>query len=481
MSIIQKFLDFSSGANVATSPLFMKDNECEIIQNYHLDTLGCLTKRLGTANLIGQTVDTMNILNMFYFKDSQGTDNSNILVAMNASGGGTSVIKKITTNAWANSKTGDTASAIPIFCAFLDYVFRTNGSDAMSSSADLSTWGTTNCLATLLPKYCCVWEDRIYALNDNSSTKYPSRIYWSSLPSGTPLAVTWTSASDYADINPDDNDDITWGEPFGKVMLIFKTEGLYRWTFGQTEPDKIPGTQGTPQGLTVKQTQGICFWANKYGIWALTNPYGVPQLISKKVQGFIDQIPTLANMRAEVDQDHYKLYIGTVTVKGMTYSNCVLVYTISKKTWHWETHQFAIKAMARMQTKTLGTTNLFDEIYFGDDDGFVYRTNTGNTDYLGTTAKPIDGRIMTKEWPLSKFPFDSVLEYLWVLAQQAVGTKINFRLNRRDFKPWRDLKERITESKISGKGKTIQFSLTDNSVIQSQIEGIIIQTEGASK
>ncbi len=59
-----------------------------------------------------------------------------------------------------------------------------------------------------------------------------------------------------------------------------------------------------------------------------------------------------------------------------------------------------------------------------------------------------------------------------------MGTKINYRLNRKDFKPWKDLKERITESRISGKGKKIQFSITDNYVIQSQIEGLIIQTEG---
>ena len=478
MSIIKPYLDMSGGANTETSPLFMKDNECEVIENYHLDSLGSLKKRGGLAYLIGQIVDNMSILNMFYFKDSQGTDYSNILVAINAAGGATSLIKKIATNAWANSKTGDTASAVPIFCTFIDYVFRTNGSDAMGSSADLSSWGTTNCLATLTPKYCCVFEDRVYALNDNSSTKYPSRIYWSSLPSGTPLAVTWTPATNYADINPDDNDDITWGEPFGKTLLIFKNESLYRWTFGQTEADRVPGTQGTPQGLTVKQTQGICFWANKYGVWALTQPNGTPMLISKKVQSFISGVTTLTNMRAEVDHDHYKLSIGTVTVKGITYTNCVLVYTISKKSWHWETYPFTITAMARMKAKTLGTTTLYDEIYLGDSDGFVYRTNTGSTDYNGTTAKAINARIYTKEYALAKFPRKTVLEYLWFLAQQAVGTKINYRVDRRDFRPWRDLDDRVSEGKIVGSGKTIQFSITDNSKIQSQIEGFLIQTEG---
>lgn len=480
MSITKPQIDLSGGMNASTAPLFMADNECELIQNYHLDNLGLLTKRNGVAYLIGQIVDNMSILNMFYFKDSQGTDYSNVLVGINATGGATSVTKKIAANAWSDSQTGNTASAIPHFTTFIDYVFRTNGSDVMSSSSDLSSWGTTNCVATIKPKFCWVWEDRLYYGYDNSSTKYPSRIGWSELPAGTPLALTF-GANNWADINPDDNDSITWGEPFGKVSLIFKNEALYRWTFGQVEPDRMPGTVGTPQGLTVKQTQGICFWANKFGVWALTNPYGIPQLISKKMQPFIDQISSLTAMRAEVDDDHYYLYIGNVTVNSESYSNVVLVYTISKKTWHYETYPFAITAMARFKDNTLGTTSIYNSIYMGDSDGFVYRKNTGTTDYNGITASTISGRIRTKEYPLPKFPEKDKLEKLWFLAQQGAGAKVNYRLNRRDWKAWKGLTERITESNISGNSETIQFDITDNSTTQSKIEGFVISTEGEKK
>lgn len=470
------YYDLSGGMNSKTSPLFIGNNECELIQNYHLDNLGSLTKRNGIANLVGQIVNDKPVLGMYFFKDIQGTDYSNVLVAIDDSGSANSDIFDIETNAWTISKANDTAGALPVFCSFVDYVFRTNGSDAMSSSNNPpSAWGTTNCLATLIPKYCCVWEDRVYALNDNSATKYPSRIYWSSLPSGTPLALTWTSASDYADINPDDNDEITWGEPFGKMMAIFKNKALYRWTFGQVEPDKIID-QGTPQGRTVKQTAGIMFWANIFGVWAWTG-IGQPKLISRKVQDFIDVIPTLANMRAEVDYDHYYLYIGDVTVKGTTYSNTMLVYTISAKAWHIETYPFEIKAMARFETKTLGNTAIYDTIYLGDDDGYVYRKGTGTSDYLGTTAKNINGRIITKEYPLVNFPKTSNLEQLYFLAQKGTGAKVNYMIDKGDLKPWKDLLHRITQGKMSGRARTIQFSITDNSVTQSQIEGFSIELQ----
>lgn len=470
--------DMSGGMNSKTSPLFIKNSECELVQNYHMDNLGSLTKRNGVAYLIGQVrtgAGTRNIRGMFFFKDSQGTDYTNVLVAIDDAAGTNSDIFDIASNAWAISKADDTVSALPVFTTFIDYAFRTNGSDAMGSSADLATWGTTNCLATLKPKYTCVWEDRIYAGNDNSTTKYPSRIYWSSLPSGTPLAVTWTSASDYADINPDDNDVITWLEPFGKMLLVFKEKALYRWTFGQVEPDKIID-QGTPQGRTVKQIQGICFFANKFGVWAFTGS-GYPQIISRKVQDFIDAIPAanLIEMRAEIDHDHYYLHIGNVTVNTVSFSNVMLVYTISLKSWHLETYPFIVKSMARFEAKTLGSTTINDAIYLGDDDGFVYQKGTGTSDYDGTTAKPIDGRIVTKEYPLPNFPKTSNLNNLYFLARKGVGIKVNYRLDRGDWKGWHDLQTRITEEKIGGRARTLQFSLTDYSTKTSQLEGFSIE------
>jgi len=470
--------DFSGGQNSKTSSLFITNNECELVQNYHLDNLGSLTKRNGisTALLaIPQIVNNKSILGMYFFKDIQST-NSNVLVAIDDSTSTNSDIFDIETNTWVISKADDTAGALPVFCSFINYVFRTNGSDAMGSSTNPPTaWGTTNCLATLKPKYCCVWEDRVYALNDNSTTKYPSRIYWSSLPSGAPLAITFTSASDYADINPDDNDEITWGEPFGDVMLIFKNKAVYRWTFGQVEPDRLIDV-GTPQGRTVKQTQGIVFFANKYGVYAYTG-YGQPILISKKVQDFIDAIPAanLTNMRAEIDHDHYYLYVGDLTVKGITYSNVMLVYTISTKSWHINTYPFEIKAMARFESATLGATTINDAIYIGDDDGYIYQMDTGTSDYSGSTAATINGKIITKEYPLVNFPKNSILDNLTFLAQKGIGSKVNYRLDRGDWKGWKDLQERITTGRIEGKAKTIQFSITDNSSQVSQIEGFSLE------
>ena len=472
--------NFSGGQNSKASPLLLKESECELVLNYHGDTTGALTKRNGIVNLIGQIVDTKPILGMYMFYDIQGTDRSNLLIATDDSTSTNSDVFAIESNAWAISKTDDTAGATPEFATFIDYVFKVNGNQVMGSSADPrptgGSWGTTNCATVITPRYIAIYEDRVYLANDRN-TPYPSRLYWSSLPSGTPLALTWTTASDYADINPDDNDQITWISTHGNRLLVFKEKGLYRWSFGQTEPDKIIDI-GTPQGRTVKYIHGITFFANQFGVWAYTG--GFPKLISRKVQPFIDAIPTLANMRAEVDNDHYYLYIGDVTVtinnETRTFSNSMLVYCLSMDSWYLYTFPFEITAMARLRTKTIGATALTDNIYIGDDDGFVYRFLSGTQDSLGTSARPVAGEIIFKEIPIN-FPEDSMLDDTIVCAIQATGSRASYRLDRdKDFRgKMGDLVKRINFFDLKKqKASTFQLKITDNSTTISVIEGYSI-------
>ena len=143
-----------------------------------MDNLGSLTKRNGILYLIGQLPYAASILGMYYFKDSQGTDYSNLLIAQNDVGGsGHSDIYKITTNAWAVSKADDIKSALPVFTTFLDSVFRTNGSDKVGITADLTTWTDVDTPDTtvpdLKPKYTCVCEDRVYVAHEYGAAKYP--------------------------------------------------------------------------------------------------------------------------------------------------------------------------------------------------------------------------------------------------------------------------------------------------------------------
>jgi len=470
--------DLSGGQNSLVSPLFLKDNECELVQNYHMDYIGGLTKRKGITYLIGQVESAKPISSLFQFIDKSGNNYDNLLIGIDKADDSQGLIRTIDSDgtAWDDSKTSETLGSVPVFCTLVNYIFRTNSNEVVGSNNNpLGAWGTTNCPTTIKPKYCKVWEDRVYVANNNlSGALRPSRIYWSSLPSETGT-LTWTTSTDYADINPDDGDEITWIEPSGSKLLIFKNRGLYRWTFGQVEPDKIIDI-GTPEGRSVAQTHGICFFANNYGAYAYTS--GQPKMISKKVQPFIDAVSNTNIYRSACDNDHYYLYIGDVIVDSISYANVMLVYTISLNTWHIETYPFEIKAMARFERDTIPKTTdveIYDNVYLGDDAGYIYRKGIGNTDDNGTTAGTINGRIITKEYPLN-FPKNTELKNLYVLAQKARGAKVNYRIDRGKWKPWKDLKERINEGRLSGRAKTIQLSFTDNSILTpSRIEGFTVE------
>jgi len=480
------YYNFSGGMNTKTSPLILKDNECELIINYNLDIVGALTKRRGMTNVVAQIVNNQNILGLYFFKDSQGTDYSNILATCNDGTPGTNTdTYKFNGGIWSKSLEDDTLSVNQFFFTFLDSVFRVNGVQKVSVSADLITWTNVDTPDTtvpdLKPKYGCVWEDRVYVAHENGTTKQPSRIYWSSLPSSGD--ITWAITTDFTDINPDDNDFITWIEPFGNKLLIFKNYGMYRWTFGQVEPDKIIDV-GTPEGRTVKQLHGLCFWTNKDGVYIYSE--GMPKLISRKVQKWFDAaVSNTSSFRAEVDEDHYYVFIGDVTVDRIAYTNILMCYTISLDAWHIEQYPLPFKAMVKARAGTYGGITLTDSIYFGDNDGGFWKlhhTDSSNvnldlTDASAGTHNPIEGKILTKEYPLANFPKTSILKMLYFFSGLPTGTKVNYRIDRGEWKPWKDLQSRITEGGLSGRARTIQFSITDNSRVMSQIEGFSIELE----
>lgn len=453
------FFNLSGGINGKTSPLIIKDTECELVLNYSLDTIGSLTKRLGYAQYASQPVANKTCNGLYQFVDTSSTKDTQLYSA-NVSGDATATIYYNNAGTWTNSKTGLTANKKIRFFTFLDYVFYLNGADVMGSSADPTapTWGTTNCPATITPNFGAVFQDRCYAANGGVSTA--SRVWFSSLPSGT---ITWTTASDYFDINPDDGDEITGLENNGNRLLIFKNRAMYRWTYGQTEPDRIIGV-GTSSQESVKTNfdLGITFFANPRGIYAYTS--GRPKLISRKIQKFVDAVSDWTNVFGETDYDHYYLFVGNITVDGRTYSNTMLVYNISLDAWTIYTFNNQITWMARLMP-----TSPVEGIYFGATDGKTYQFLSGTSD----ATVGINGEIMTKEYLIS-FPEFSKLENIYVVSQQRVNTKVHYQLNRKgDFHPLNDLTDRFHKFRV-GKDdecRTIRLRITDSSTNTSIIEG----------
>lgn len=459
--------DFSGGMIRKKGPMKLADNESPLILNYHLDSVGDLTKRYGYTRLANQPVTGKTVNGMFMFTDVNSTKTCALMVINNA-GNTQGVIYYRTSGNWTSSLATDTAGKITRFAAFCNYVFRVNGTDVVATSTDpvAPTWGTTNAPATITPKLIAVYEDRVYVANQ-PTTGQRSRLFFSSLPtSGT--TITWDTTNDQVDINPDDNDEITALENNGNSLMIFKNRSLYRWKFKNVEPDRIIGVGApTQEAVWTNFDLGITFFANEWGGWAYTGGY--PKNVGRKIQPFFDAIAasTLTSIRTTGDHDHWFIYPGAnLTVDGRTYTNPVLVYTISLDAWTIYTFAHPVGYFGRY------IFSGSEDVYFGGNTGEVFQLGgvTVNSDDSGaTTPSAIAGEIEFKEDFLGHDT--NWVEDMTIYSKQPIGPNYTVRFNNTDdWKTLGETRKKVTKIGVRDEGNYVQFRASDNSISRSVIE-----------
>ncbi len=441
-------LSLLGGMNRKTGPLIIKDDECELALNYILDNVGTLQKRGGYGAIAAAPVANRTVNGLYSFSDSSASTYVSLLVANN-SGNTNGVIYKLIGGTWTAEKTNDTASKRTRFTAFVDYIFRVNGADVVATSADGVTWGTTNAPTVITPSYAAVFQDRTYVAHGGTTNK--SRVWFSSLPSAG--AITWTTATDFFDVNPDDGDELTALENNGNRLLLFKHRALYRWNFGQVDPDRVIGV-GTDSQESVKTNfdLGITFFANSHGVYAYTG--NRPKLLSRKIQPFIDAVSNWTTTYGGVDNDHYYLYVGNLTVEGRTYNRVVLCYHISLDAWTIFSVGSTVSIFASM-VDTQITSSTGGVLCMGATDGAAYLTSfnliaaNGISSYNSdSSASNITAEFISKEY-LLKFPERTNLTWIDIFATKRGNTIAYYDLDRQNiFQELEQLTQRITNIRI---------------------------------
>lgn len=456
-------LNLSGGMNTQTNPLLIKDEECELLLNFDLDVTGSLKKRNGYIPYADQPVAGVNI-NGLFLAITTSSIGVPLMVANNSGGTNGVIYYTLDGVSWTAAKTDDTASRKTRFCTFINRVFRTNGADVVASAGAVNTWGTTSCPATITPQFCAVFQSRMYVARGSSGFgTTSSRVWFSSLPDSAGTAITWDTTNDRFDVNPNDGDAITALENNGNRLLIFKNRSMYRWTYGQVDPDRIIGV-GTSAQESVRTNfdLGVTFFANPRGIYAYTD--NRPKLISRKIQPYIDAVSDWTNVAAEVDRDHYYLSVGNITVGGRTYTNAIFVYNIPLDAWSIFTTFNRAQIFALMGTDFTSTMPLTP--FFGSTNGRVYQYGSGTADKSdGSTLNNIVTEFRSKEYILS-YPYTSQLSWLDVFSDPSVETTVFYDLDRADdFKEIGQLKYRFMPLRIPQPRSchSIRLKLGDNS------------------
>lgn len=309
----------SGGLQVKTSSFLRRANQLTQSINVNGDELGSLQKRLGYSTY-GGTVGTTAINGLYSYPDiSGGTEylfgyqNGNIIY---------------NSGTWQTAQGGLLANAKPEFRVFLDQLFMV-GSDGTTylttALVDGTTYGTGgNVSGAPQGDYIELFNDQVYISRD-------SNFYFSSVP--TAGVITWNTTDDFEAVYTTNGEKISslhCNKALNK-LLIFKPSSLHTWD-GYRIVDA--GNVGTTAHRSVATVDDVTFFYNKHKnkIYAYngSRPQGISRPIDKWLKGISDKTNVFA---IDDDNEFYKLFVGSVTVNGRTYSNCEIRYAMLDNTF----------------------------------------------------------------------------------------------------------------------------------------------------
>jgi hypothetical protein len=386
--MLTRRFDLSGGEQIKSNKYLMKPNQVLRAQNVISETIGSFTKRKGYTQ-IGDQASSGNSCLMNAEFEYGSTPTRKHIAAFNTdlyvNVGGT----------WTAQSQSLTANKKGRGTSFVDYFFYVNLSDATRSYSG-SAWSTaTN--VTDAPKASFVesYREKLYlAYCDVGATVYPSRVYYSSLPSATDT-ITWDTTNDYFSVEPQDGDHITGLAKNKTYLIIYKERSMHRYdgTFNSTSLRPISWELGAVSQESIVVIENTLFAMSLKGVTIFTG--SEPKIISRPIQPIIDRInwANKADICGGVEGDHLLMYVGTLTSAlpgdAGALSNVLLDYDISQNLW---THHLIPDAPKAFTNYTSSGKKLLS---FGDSNGDNFTWNSGTTDD-GTAIATMIEAVM---WP----------------------------------------------------------------------------------
>ena len=474
-----RYKNFDGLLNAYTSDFLMQDNELAACKNVWAYSLGTLEKCSGYSKAsTTQVIDNASVNYLHhYYQPSSKVDR---LLACSDSGLDY-VIEYRTTGDWAAITSGThagRAGAEVDMENFIDKVFVV-GYDAGTFLTNATITGTTmatsdgtNLTDMAQGKYIIRYKDLLYVLHCYSgATLYPSRVYYSSTP--TAGAITWTPATDFIEFGYDDGDEITGGVEALDRLIVFKHYSM--WKYDESERKKIADV-GCDSYRSIIKIDQIPYWTNRFGAWRWRG--AAPELISAKAQPFFDAIDqtTLGNQVATVYNGfEYRVFIGTVTVKGYTYTNAW---------WCWDTRREKCYIRCTHDVAKSACTYIEDQdnvnkqrAYFGNDDGYVFKFADKIDEIYADDGNEIDNFFITKNFDYGVPEDVKFASNMTTFTENAAGMKVAVDADYKDqfSEDNKQIRSNIDHLSIASSGNLVKFKFYEKGSGKSwKFNGFII-------
>ena len=421
MSKVISYLDWSGLLNVAVSDFNKPLNEFSACKNVYEYKIGMPEKVPGYTH-IGEQILASEINTLYYYYQQSAKTNY-LLAGMDSTTN--YALYYTTTGSFSAVSTGSTytgkAGMQLAMATYIDKAFIVGyktGDSSFATPATLTgtTFSTVDANLTNMPagKYLVVYRDLLYVLNCKiSSTLYPSRAYFCGEPIGG--AITWTQATDFLPFGQEDGDEITGATVAYDRLIVFKNYSM--WKYDENSVIRVADV-GCDSYKSIISINGVPYWFNRLGIYRWGG--ALPQLISSKVQPFIDAITqsAFANVIAVQHEFEYRVHIGTVTVENITYTNCWLCFDVRKEKWYVRCTVHTPRSAAQFIISSI------KRAYFGTTTGFVQKFATKVDGVYSDDGSEIDSFFITNNYDFGDPSCSKFNTHVGVFSRNCQGLKI---------------------------------------------------------
>lgn len=409
------------------------ENSVQIAVNMNFDRIGAITTRPGITQYASQQGGA-KIIN-YGVLSIQGTGLKRLFSQV-----GQTITMWDTAN-WIVQR-GLSSTNKARFSQFLNYLWMVNGNASAGgdnvSTSNGSAFGIAMVPAGFPPgDYIQAgFEGRVWVADKSTDTIYYTDIVQFTPPST--YTLTFTLATNFIkNLSPQDGESITGLFRVPRALLVFKQNHIYR-IYGAFSVDSYPAYNvGTYSQESIVQAKDGLYFHHSSGFYKFS--YGSqPTEISRRVIDFVNAIPkaNYENVSGIYDgRDAVEWSVGSVTVEGVTYSNCVMRYTISTQVWtiydyKWTDQYVIANNITAMITFDDGTT--INNIA-GTLSGKTGALDTGLTDFGSPIYfEMIDRwRSFTEMYAKSK-----AISGINVYTENAGGTRLEYQTEKSPPNVW---------------------------------------------
>lgn len=395
--------------------------------NFDFDRIGAIQTRNGTTIVGSEIVAAKPILGLHNHINNAGST-YRLLAKV-----GTAVYDFNGTT-WTARRTGLTESSKARFTSLVDYTFMVNGNaNQTCSSYSGGSFGSTNVADLPAGDFIENFRSRIWVA-DSSDDK----LYYTDVVN---TDGTISGGTSFIQISPQDGDKITGLKRSKNALLVFKKNHIYRvYSINSTDPDPFINVGTYSQESIIETKDGIFFHSPDAFYHYSENPLD----ISKKIIDVVEAIPRTnwENICAWEDGDHVYWSVGDITLDGISLSNIVCRYTISKQLWALSSYPFEIRSASKYDN---GTT-LVNVV--GSDVGKVYTFDSG----LSDDGEPIFYNAETQFYYFTNAKSDKKdIDEVVALFENAQGAQVSYKIDDESAETWHpigELKDDITQTLI---------------------------------